>query len=216
MSVVQNTLIGRSRGSIGGVTFATWKGLNVAKGKPVSVANPNTEPQQIQRARLRKGVALYRANSAILNIGFRQQAIHKSAYNAFMSANMLTDAVNGGQSSPPYGDPLALRISKGSLTPTALTVDAASEGTSTVTVTYSDVTTGDQFTTDQISISIYDANAVLLATVIEHENRSGLGTTVTTNRALVLGEKIYIHGFFSQASSGKVSDDFVIEFTVTE
>lgn len=34
MARVQNTLIGRASGSVGGATFTTWKGINVLKSKP--------------------------------------------------------------------------------------------------------------------------------------------------------------------------------------
>ena len=33
MAIVQNTLIGRARRSVGGTTFATWNGLNILKAK---------------------------------------------------------------------------------------------------------------------------------------------------------------------------------------
>ncbi len=89
MAVTQNTLIGRTKNSIGGVTFSTWKGLNVAKSKPISVANPNTPGQQVQRNRLSALVAIYRLISQIIQIGFRTLAINKSQYNAFVSENII-------------------------------------------------------------------------------------------------------------------------------
>ncbi len=89
MAKVQNTLIGRASGSIGGATFTTWKGINVLKSKPESVANPNTLKQKSQRNRLSIMVALYRLLTFAIGVGFKSRAIGKSAYNAFMSANIV-------------------------------------------------------------------------------------------------------------------------------
>lgn len=54
MAKVSNTLIGKTRGSVGNVTFTVWKGRNVIKEKSNAPANPNTPLQQAQRARFKK------------------------------------------------------------------------------------------------------------------------------------------------------------------
>lgn len=89
MAKVQNTLIGRASGSVGGATFTTWKGVNVLKSKPESVANPRTLAQRSQRNRLTIMVVVYRALALIVSIGFKSRAVAKSAYNAFMSSNIV-------------------------------------------------------------------------------------------------------------------------------
>lgn len=89
MAKVQNTLIGRASGSVGGATFTTWKGINVLKSKPESVANPKTLGQRSQRSRMSVMVAIYRLLASIITVGFKTRAIGKSAYNAFVSQNIV-------------------------------------------------------------------------------------------------------------------------------
>lgn len=52
MAIVSNTLIGKTRGSVGNVTFTTWKGRNVIKEKS-KPANPNSEKQAKQRLKFK-------------------------------------------------------------------------------------------------------------------------------------------------------------------
>lgn len=95
MARVQNTLIGKSSGSVGGATFSTWKGINVLKSKAIEVANPQTQLQQNQRNRMSLLVALFRLVSATINIGFAKLATQKSAYNAFVQENLLPANFSG-------------------------------------------------------------------------------------------------------------------------
>lgn len=87
MARVSNPLIGAASGSVGGVTMSTWKGVNVIKTKPTSVANPKTEGQTAQRAKLSTAVSVYKQMPSLVKKGFGQAAIKKSAYNAFVSTN---------------------------------------------------------------------------------------------------------------------------------
>lgn len=49
MAKVQNPVIGRTKGSAGGMTFAKVYDKNVMKAKVFEVSNPNTEAQKVQR-----------------------------------------------------------------------------------------------------------------------------------------------------------------------
>ncbi len=97
MARVSNPLIGRSRNKIGNVVFSTWKGINVLKEKPATVANPRTDGQVSQRSAFSQIVAIARQILAAVQVSFRQQAIEMSAYNAFVKHN-LTEAftISGG------------------------------------------------------------------------------------------------------------------------
>lgn len=50
MAKVQNPVIGRSKGSAGGMTFSRNFGRNVMKAKVFEPSNPNTAAQQVQRS----------------------------------------------------------------------------------------------------------------------------------------------------------------------
>lgn len=135
MAVVQNTLIGRTRGSIGGVTFSTQFGLNVAKGKPVSVANPQTDKQIMRRSALSQTTAIGRQILGVVSVTFRSLAVGKSAYNAFSSL-ALKEAFNYGLPPTATFVPSSLVISKGTISPTAPTNASVDGATGVLTVTY--------------------------------------------------------------------------------
>lgn len=51
MARFSSIALGKATGSIGNVTFTVQRGQNIAKAKPVSVANPQTAKQTLQRSR---------------------------------------------------------------------------------------------------------------------------------------------------------------------
>lgn len=98
MARVQNTLIGRASGSVGNVVFLTWKLLNVTRSKPMSVANPNTIPQQWQRNRFAETVALYNLLKMPLSLGLVNRNRKMTLFNAFQhwnQQNMFTNNPDG-------------------------------------------------------------------------------------------------------------------------
>ena len=58
MAKVQNPVIGRSKGSAGGMTFAKVYDKNVMKAKIFEASNPNTAAQQVQRSYFKEVSAL--------------------------------------------------------------------------------------------------------------------------------------------------------------
>lgn len=87
-AVVQNPIIGRAKNKLGGVVFQTWKGKNVLRSKPLTVANPKTDKQVAQRNKLSAAVDIYRNTSGGVKAGYVQQAAGQSEYNAFTSEIM--------------------------------------------------------------------------------------------------------------------------------
>lgn len=119
MATVSNPLIGSTSGSVGGVTFSKWKGINVIKSKPTVVADPKSDKQKAQRAAFAFMVTIYRLMVAVIVLGFKEMAIKKSAFNAFTSVN-LKNAFD--YSAPPSATliPANLLISKGTISNTAI------------------------------------------------------------------------------------------------
>ena len=58
MAQVNNPIIGHARGKVGSVVFSTWKGKNIIKEKPATVANPRTANQVANRSRFVAMIAL--------------------------------------------------------------------------------------------------------------------------------------------------------------
>src|SRR5574344_1175407 len=94
MAIVQNTLIGKASGSVGGTTFTSWKGKNVLKSKPAQVANPRTAAQTAQRTKFIGAVASYRQMAPVVQQGFAGLAVGKSAYNAYASENIKNGSLS--------------------------------------------------------------------------------------------------------------------------
>lgn len=114
MSIVSNPLIGKTKKSMGGVTFSSWKGINVMKEKATNVANPNTTLQQAQRSKFSTAVSIYQTISAIVKKGFAQLAIKKSAYNAFCSTNTKAGVFSHSKAGTVYNK-TAFSIAQGTL-----------------------------------------------------------------------------------------------------
>lgn len=88
MAVVQNTLIGRSRNKVGGTVFSTWKGKNVLKSKPLTVANPQTDGQLAQRSKMRQLVNLFRFMLIMIRYSFKEVSAGSTEWASFMKYNL--------------------------------------------------------------------------------------------------------------------------------
>lgn len=206
MAVTQNTLIGRSRGSVGGTTFSKWKGLNVLKSKPESVEQPNTIGQQTQKNRMALIVQIGRGIKPALDAGFKEQAINQSEFNAFVSENIMT-AINAA--SPPAVTPNfpALEVSKGSLSNTLISGITATSAQADVDFAFANTaTTPDQSLTDVAVAVVINTTAQEVAYIIGADARSTGSTTVTMPSNLTIGDELECYLFFVKEDYSKSSD----------
>lgn len=205
MSIPQNTLIGKTRRSIGNVTFSTWKGINIMKSKPITVANPRTDKQQQQRDAQKQMVFLARNISAAIKLGFNQLAIGMSAYNAFLSYN-LKNAFDMSQ--PPVAtlDPLKLLVSKGTIasTPIVNIVATAGEMGGTITMQGGALQPG-QSLSDQLCLVFIDWNSFNYSTVINLGTRAQNGHTFSLSTSFNYGTEIIVYAFYVSADGKRSS-----------
>lgn len=131
MSIVQNPLIGATRQKMGNAVFSTWKGIYVLKTKPVSVANPDTDPQQQQRSAFAQMVLAFRNMPAVVRTGFKKLAVKKSEFNAFMSYN-LKNAFDMSVLPTATFVPADALISKGTIAETSETSNVADRSANTI------------------------------------------------------------------------------------
>lgn len=113
MSKFNSIVFGKMTGSIGNATTAIWRGINVAREKPTTVANPRSAGQVKQRVLFSALVAMSRVFSVIFNIGFAKAAIKKTPYNVFVSLNQFREFVTNPSGTPVY-DVTNLQLAKGS------------------------------------------------------------------------------------------------------
>lgn len=214
MAVTQNTLIGRSRGSVGGTTFSKWKGLNVLKSKPESVEQPNTIGQQTQKNRMALIVQIGRGIKPALDAGFKEQAINQSEFNAFVSENIMT-AINAA--SPPAVTPnfAALEVSKGSLSNTLINSIVATFAQADVEFNFSNTaTTPDQSLTDLAVAVVINTTSAEVAYIIGADARSTGQTIVTMPSNLTIGDNLECYLFFVKEDYSKASDSQYDQVTV--
>jgi len=207
-AVVQNPIIGRARNKFAGAIFSTWKGLNVLRSSPLTVANPDTEGQQIQRNKLKLMVKLYRSISGAVTVGFRQQAIQKSEYNAFASAMLLNSML-----APNSGDvsvvPEDLLVAKGTMTPTP--IDSVADDGTDMTITWdaaaplgvgqasTDLAYVVTFSNDQLDTLEFFGSSLGVV-----ERSVGTLTFPLPDGASILPEHTYL--FFASQNDNEVSD----------
>lgn len=206
MAVTQNTLIGSSRGKVGGTVFTKQFGKNVLKSKPLSVANPNTDKQKDQRVSLAKTVALYRSISAVINQTFKSQAVGMSAFNAFTSKAKLNAFTYTGNGLPVL-KPASLLISKGTISPVAATGKEITIPAKAVSVDFP-ITLSDasQASTDKAVIGLYNATSGTLRASVTNAMRSAGTATATFDNVGAAGDDYYVYLAFIAADGAKSSD----------
>lgn len=206
MARVSNTLIGPSSGRVGNAVFSTWKGINVLKEKPASVANPNTDAQKMRRSALRQIVVAFRQNAAAIRAGFKKLAIGQSEWNAFASIN-LKNAFD--YSSPPTATllPGALLTGKGTISSTAIDSVVASEAAGTIEVDFADtVTSPGQSLTDKAMISVYNVTKSEWTGNVTTANRSTGTATIPMPESFDVGDSLRVYLSFTNSLSGDSSD----------
>ena len=204
--IVQNTLIGRSKQSIGNVVATTLLGKNVLKAKPLTVANPKTEGQINQRAKLSAVVACARAISEVITIGFKEMAIGMYAFNAFVSTNSKNGFVtaSGGVSSYVSAN---LIISKGTIGSTDVTVASASVGVGSIELDFDSNTipVGGSALDTALAVVFNTTKQEFAASQIGHVRNSGV-VSVVIPANWQAGDSCRAYLGFANLSTKKASD----------
>lgn len=204
MAIVQNPIIGRSKGSFGNAVFSKWKGKNTLRSKALEVANPQTDLQMKQRAKFAILVALFRQMAAVLKTGFREMAVGMSEFNAFQSANLKNNFLgwSGSQWVADFG---ALVVSKGSLDATSIAANTVTNASAAVTVTFNSTPAGNQSAADTIYCVVMQENGDKYAVL--SGARSAGTLTGSLSEAASTGDTFYFYLFGVSPDGRKVSDN---------
>ena len=89
MGIIKQGVIGGFSGIVGNVIGASWKGIAYMRIRPVSVANPKTDPQLDQRMRFTVTLRFLQPLTQFLKTGFKNYAVKMSPFNSAMSYNVL-------------------------------------------------------------------------------------------------------------------------------
>lgn len=199
--VVSNPLIGKSKQSMGNATFSTWKGINVLKEKPQSVANPNSDAQQQQRSAFTQIVAAFRLMPALVRAGFKKLAVKQSEFNAFTSYN-LKNAFD--LSIPPTATfvPADALISKGTIAAEPIDTVVVDKSAGTIVVNWlNDGLQPGQSVTDLALVAAYNSTLNEWTGAVTSQFRNDYTANIPLPASWVVGNSVTVYlGFFNEPS----------------
>lgn len=94
MGKIAQGILGGLSGKVGNIIGGSWKGIDYIRIKPSSVANPRTEGQVNQRNKFSATIEFLQPNKEFINVGYKNYAVKKSAFNAAMS-EVINNAITG-------------------------------------------------------------------------------------------------------------------------
>ena len=198
-------ITGQVRGSVNNLTFAVARGINYVKQKATSVANPRTLGQRIQRNRFTAILRIFQQIPSVVNKGFVGAYAHMSEYSAFMKVNIVpaTIVTLGDSVSVRYSD---LKLSQGSLQPTAISSVLAANGDNDVEISFPTQTLGSQESTDLAYAIAYNETSGKWSAPTGDVLRSAGVITVSFEDDCVTNDTVRAYLYFVGASNGKISN----------
>jgi hypothetical protein len=190
---------------MGGAVFTGWKGINVLKTKPLTVANPQTPGQRQQRNTLRACLDVYRLISGAINYGFKQAAVKKSEYNAFMSVNMKNAVIVTDPDNVAI-NPALILVSNGSLGTTTMSTVVADESSSDVVITYPTTTPiAGQSPTDIPHAVLFNSDTAQWEYLGPNATRTAGTATFAVTIPITAADSCRVYVFFVSADGNKSS-----------
>lgn len=190
MGVIKQGILGGFSGKVGSVVGTSWKGRAVMKAMPLSVANPRTTGQVVQRNKMTGLVGISKlllgGTIAIMDNPFSGSI---SGYNRFVKRNISKMQDNGSA----YANSFA--FSEGVLGKIKLSSTVvANAGSSTITISWTSENSPYNLDTDKVIIAVVNSNLTEVLNAGTHVgSRSTAGTTVVSvNRPLPTGGDIYV------------------------
>ena len=217
MAIVQNTLIGRSKGRVGNAVFTTWKGRNVLKQKPEIVTNPRSALQQQQRSKFTTLMAIGKSLRPVLQLGFKEYAGTVSWLNRFISTNTGSGLLDWDEVFSVWKtDFKNLVISEGSLHPTFVNVDSVEAGVIVDGVPMTDVVLAwdmtpisNQSVDDSLIVTVMSGGSTVYS--IRKVARGAGGTTIEIkDRPFSSTDQIYVSAFFISVDGRIVSGNSTV------
>ena len=177
MSTIKQGILGGFSGKTGTVVGSSWKGIAVMRGIAPSVSNPRTAAQLAQRAKFSTTIKFLQPLTPFLRIGFKNQAVGMTGFNAAMSYN-VNNAITGTY--PAYEiDYSKALVSMGSL-PGALNPEVTSTTAGEIKYTWENNSTDTNASpTDKALLVVYNPARTQVVTVVDGNTRTGGSQTIT-------------------------------------
>jgi hypothetical protein len=214
LAIVQNPIIGKSQNKFANGIFSTWNGKNVLRSKPLSVANPKTLPQQIQRTKIAVLSEIGKLYAPLSNVGL---AIRPSGQSSRSFFNKLNYGFTSTTGTPPVGDFdfSNVIISQGGMTPTNVSSVTATNGSANVTIAFpSSAVDSSQSTTDKAYVAVYNKTEGSFGMSLGSVSRSAGTLTVAMPSANATNDELEITLFFKSSASAVCSANTHIADTI--
>jgi len=90
MSIAENPLVGRMKGSMANFTMYTLNGKNVVRGKAFKINDAKTVSQLVIREQMALLDEKYQSFASIIRLGFPERPVGLNSQNMFISVNFST------------------------------------------------------------------------------------------------------------------------------
>jgi len=202
MGKIKQGILGGVSGSIGGVVGSSWKGINVIKSKPQSVANPKTAGQVAQRGAFSQVVAFATIIlAAIIKPLWDRFQVAKSGYNAFVSANIDFFDVTG------LITPESLIISKGKMESTAISLTNFLAGGNSIDIEWVDDSgSGYKLASDDAYIVVYNETQDVIGSSSAATTRADVSSDGAMPTDFASGDVIHVWLAFRRSDGTIVSN----------
>ena len=212
MGTISQGILGGFSGKVGTVIGSTWKGINYMRSISTNVSSSNSPAQLAQRARFATVVKFLQPLTAYLRIGFKNQAIKMSGFNAASSYN-LGNAISGVY--PNYViDYSKAMVSRGNL-PGALNPDIDATTPSRVDFTWeNNLLDSNAKSEDKVMVVVYNALKGQVVTVVGGNTRASGSQSILLPASFTGDDVQCFIGFQSATESVVSNSQFVGEILV--
>jgi hypothetical protein len=211
MGTIKRGILGGFSNKVGNIVGSSWKGIAVVKSLPLSVANPNTVPQQGVRTRFTCMVAIASFLTPIfLKKVWNRGAMQMSGFNAFVKANILSCFSAGGG----Y-EPGTMVISDSNESPQNVESVKASATTNVITFDWSVANlVGNQKADDIAFIAVLSAAGLVVAAAYNLATRNTETLAAEAIRQLSQGELLDCYISFQSANGFRNFGQSYMQITV--
>lgn len=203
MGKIKQGILGGFSGKVANVVGSSWKGIAVIKSLPLSVANPRTAGQMLQRNTMTQIVAVARILLPTLITSYWNRFAHQmSGFNKFVKANIAAFNATG------VDQAALIKASLGSLVgivPSNLTYDNVGHQLSFDWI--DNTGTADALGDDTISVLVYNVTDNVFIFFPEAGLRSEASVDLATT-LIAPGNTIAVYPFTARPDKSKVSDSY--------
>ena len=203
MGKINRGILGGFSGKVANIIGGSWKGIAYMRSQPVSVSNPNTAGQQIQRGKFASVVALAKLLLTDLVKPLNDRfAVKQSGYNLFVSRN-----IDAFDSSGAFIPATGLEVARGNLLGLENLSISGTNESNIVEIQWDDNSDGSAVrATDELFVVIYNETQDIWGGGNTGEDRSSTTDTATMPSPVNTGDVLYIYAAYRAADGTEVSN----------